>query len=80
MNNLSLYKWRWDTFISEVNFVLKAANGEELTNFDKEIIIERLEMTKLAEKEISVFSKAYPMPKAVEKIVYDYLDQKGGNS
>ena len=78
MNGLALDLW--NAFLSEVDFVLKVANGDELGNFDKEIIIERLEMKKLTKQEISVFSKSHPMPKAVEKIVYDYLDQKGGNS
>lgn len=70
----------WNAFLSEVDFVLRVANGDELGSFDKEIIIERLEKTKLTKQEIVVFSKSHPMPKAVEKIVYDYLDQKGGNS
>lgn len=76
MNGLALDLW--NAFLSEVDFVLRVANGDELGSFDKEIIIERLEMKKLTKQEISVFSKSHPMPKVVEKIVYDYLDQKGG--
>ncbi len=74
MNGLALDLW--NAFLSEVDFVLRVTNGDELIDFDKEIIIQRLEMKKLTEQEITVFSKTHPMPKAVEKIVYDYLDQK----
>lgn len=75
MNGLALYLW--NGFLRAANRLLEMEDGN-LSAFDKDLIIERLEMSKLTEREITVFSKSHPMPKAVEKIVYNYLDQKGG--
>lgn len=76
MNKLSLYKW--NGFLRAANLLVNMEDGK-LSDFDKQLILERLVKTGLSDFEISVFSKSNPMPKAVEKIVYDYLDQKGGN-
>ena len=77
MNKLSLYKW--NGFLRAANLLVNMEDGK-LSDFDKQLIIERLVKTGLSDFEISVFSKSNPMPKAVEKIVYDYLDQKGDDN